>query len=1102
MTSVAAVECGTNPTDGCTISQNTTFNTGNYVLPNGITIGGDSFTLDCNGSTLLQGSGGYTATGISNVGRDSVTIKNCVISGYNYGVRITTPGGINPCSTINPPTSGVSENLTINATTGISVEGYFTCPQSTTSQKIMNSEILYATTGVSINGSSRNVISNNIIRGSTGVQLAGQVSFNAATHNNVTGNIFLNNSVSPVHTTSQTQDNNIWANQIYGYNVTYTQTENNYCVSSQGNTYLNGSDGPTCSCLPLLNGLTVTSNHTICSRNYTLSSGILIEEGLPLLNCNGATLIGTGGGAGILNEGGDNLVIQNCSIKNYTYGIHIKWRNTVSCNVINHATNNTLGDNILLDNTYGAFLEDTNDRCTLGGSISTEHHVSRNTFSNNTNRGIVLLRIRDNQVNYNNFLNNIANNSGISNAWNSTLGGNYWSNYDSAGEGCSNANGDQFCDNSYNVNGSINATDYLPFVVQDGWLLGPQASQPMPVQVIANVDMVKGKRTIVRIPITFRSVLSNDTITPIVKLYWNNTLVGTSINTSFSHNQSKNVDFWYTPQAAGNNIEVRTEVNGTSANGINYTDSNRLNLDVIQTRNLKLTYMPVDDISQSFFTSSVIDSAEFINRTYPLKDNGLSYTISPRISAEDLSMPSKEQKVLKRIYRSSLVAGEFPDIAVGIATSGWFNNEVSDPDSSGTNIGRYPAILVEGGIKHAVGHEIGHHFGMCDEYSALTWLRQYFTYPVCPNGDNGGIFGLDNECSPQGCPTTTLQQFSGRPDSTQLYNFMGNTTPNDAWIAEDSYNHLLEEFSHAIPQFASQRILVSGVYNNATQGAVFDDFYILGPGLAHNLSDLTYGNFSITSLNSSGGSVINIAFDLSFILFSLDGNTSEVNETPFTFVIPFSEDVNRIILKKNNTLKEETNRSAHTPLVQITPFNVTTFNNEVINISWNASDADANNLSYAILFSANNGTNYTTIDLDYNSTSLLISSNSLSDCDYCRIKILATDGFNTNSSTSNSFSIDNDLKINNFDIVYQNNTGRIFRIALNNTLNSTIEDIEWSIDLGDAVETSNQSVTLQSREEILFFIYHNYTSIGTYNVTFNSQSGSYIEFAKISATIT
>jgi len=52
-----------------------------------------------------------------------------------------------------------------------------------------------------------------------------------------------------------------------------------------------------------------------------------------------------------------------------------------------------------------------------------------------------------------------------------------------------------------------------------------------------------------------------------------------------------------------------------------------------------------------------------------------------------------------------------------------------------------------------------------------------------------------------------------------------------------------------------------------------------------------------------------------------------------------------------------------------------------------------------------------TLEIDYNQTNLIINSSYLPDCNLCRLKILATDGINTNSSISESFSIDIDPNI-------------------------------------------------------------------------------------------
>jgi parallel beta-helix repeat protein len=86
---VLAVECGKTPTDGCSVTQTTTFTKGTYSLPNGIHIDASDLTLDCSGATLL-GSGVAGVSGIVLLGtaREDITIKNCNVSDYaKYGVE-------------------------------------------------------------------------------------------------------------------------------------------------------------------------------------------------------------------------------------------------------------------------------------------------------------------------------------------------------------------------------------------------------------------------------------------------------------------------------------------------------------------------------------------------------------------------------------------------------------------------------------------------------------------------------------------------------------------------------------------------------------------------------------------------------------------------------------------------------------------------------------------------------------------------------------------------------------------------------------------------------------------------------------------------------
>ena len=82
-----AVECGSIPTDGCTITQDTTFNPGVYNLDYGIRISASNILLDCNGATL-QGNGGSEGIEIYYL-QSNIGIKNCIVKDYEYGIKST-----------------------------------------------------------------------------------------------------------------------------------------------------------------------------------------------------------------------------------------------------------------------------------------------------------------------------------------------------------------------------------------------------------------------------------------------------------------------------------------------------------------------------------------------------------------------------------------------------------------------------------------------------------------------------------------------------------------------------------------------------------------------------------------------------------------------------------------------------------------------------------------------------------------------------------------------------------------------------------------------------------------------------------------------------
>ena len=216
----------------------------------------------------------------------------------------------------------------------------------------------------------------------------------------------------------------------------------------------------------------------------------------------------------------------------------------------------------------------------------------------------------------------------------------------------------------------------------------------------------------------------------------------------------------------------------------------------------------------------------------------------------------------------------------------------------------------------------------------------------------------------------------------------------------------------------------------------------------------------------------------------------------------FSSTDQKIKVKENNITKDEVTRTPNIPSLSITSnLSGQSFNNELFNISWNASDLDGDNLAYAILFSADNGLNYTTLEIDYNPTTLDLNSSNLPNCKYCRIKILATDGINTNYSISDQFSMGYLLKLTDLSQLYSNNTQRVFGFFIQNLNNSAINNVSWQFNTGQSNITSQFNSTLAVNESKYVVVNYNYTVSGNYTVTATALVNGVIDSESIQITV-
>lgn len=197
---------------------------------------------------------------------------------------------------------------------------------------------------------------------------------------------------------------------------------------------------------PLMAETVITANTTLTADHV---GGVVIGTHGIVLDCNGRRI--SGGAAGVTLNGKTGVTVKNCIVTNAVNGI-----------VLSSSSGNTFEANTVEGNAGGFHLIASGGNTFKGNTasrnsqfgfrlerFSTGNNLRENTIANNA-RGLEVVLSSGNFVINNNFLDNQvpAEVSGPSAFFSlgEPTGGNYWSDFDTPAEGCSDQNSNGFCD--------------------------------------------------------------------------------------------------------------------------------------------------------------------------------------------------------------------------------------------------------------------------------------------------------------------------------------------------------------------------------------------------------------------------------------------------------------------------------------------------------------------------------------------------------------------------------------------------------------------------------------------------------------------------------
>ena len=299
--------------------------------------------------------------------------------------------------------------------------------------------------------------------------------------------------------------------------------------------------------------------------------------------------------------------------------------------------------------------------------------------------------------------------------------------------------------------------------------------------------------------------------------------------------------------------------------------------------------------------------------------------------------------------------------------------------------GQKPFNSPYGGV--TLAHELGHNYGRfhidqsgsCGGNKPDAPYQKDYPYNPCSLSTNTGpaaIYGFD-----------PISQTIIPPQTGDLMSYAKVT-----WISGFNWNAI---FGHvpapaaalkALPKPLSldspQVLLVRGFIGPATNDAAFHTFYVLGT------NDVNYAKM-MSDLDAESGTAVPSDWPYQMVFRDADGNPIQTNnvlpfpgerdgtnQNGFVEFVPYNPLTHLVQMTFAGAVMTQRVVSPNPPVIAITALNVDSLNQNV-SLDWDATDADGDLLYFTVQYSADGGSTWNTLKLDYLWQSITISSTML-----------------------------------------------------------------------------------------------------------------------------
>ncbi|MCD6409875.1 MAG: fibronectin type III domain-containing protein [Candidatus Verstraetearchaeota archaeon] len=394
------------------------------------------------------------------------------------------------------------------------------------------------------------------------------------------------------------------------------------------------------------------------------------------------------------------------------------------------------------------------------------------------------------------------------------------------------------------------------------------------------------------------------------------------------------------------------------------------------------------------------EAMTFFKDVFPVNPGEVSYIILPAADISSSGGNGISTMLALTLYYLNHYGAEHYDFLVGILPYKVAEHIFGSGFEGASFALRRNAPIVSERYPETVAHELGHYYGLDDEYS-VWW---------------GSSLGhLLKDVSMYRQSTNDLFYLT---EADCFYCLMG-CGPNN-WIEPSCYKTLLEALSTS-SSYDPEKILLVG-------GAICDHgpwFYDIEERYSANItfcqllergsSDLgasseVSSTFAL-ELVADNGSVLQRHFLSGDPFASYQDPPSKSYDYPqkafFLEAVEYVEGTASIRLvavsDSSNITLCEYSCSENPPSITLLQPNGGEFINGTFEIEWTASDPDGDSLSYTVLYSYNGGATWVPIAINITKTSLSWNSSNYPGGTQCLVQVIASDGFYTAIDKSNGY---------------------------------------------------------------------------------------------------